>query len=106
MGAEGHREPDKSPGHAVEIVFPDTVRDGGEAEEFLWKGLPNPSLVQRMGTWILGSLFMGFGFVFVLFALHALHGNETSLIGFVVFVLIAIVTFLYGVWQFRLGFRR
>ncbi len=59
MEPDEYHEPDQSiygtPVHGSEIVFPDTVRDGGTAENFLWKGLPNPSLVQRLGAWLMGS---------------------------------------------------
>jgi hypothetical protein len=40
------------------IVFPETVRNLRSATAFLWNGSTNPPLVQRVGAWILGSVWM------------------------------------------------
>jgi hypothetical protein len=43
------------------IAFPDTLRNGRAVDVFLFKGSPNPPLVQRIAAWILGLLFIGIG---------------------------------------------
>ena len=47
------------------IVFPDTVRNSRNVDAFLWKGSPDAPLVQRMGAWIIGLFFLGWGFCFL-----------------------------------------
>jgi hypothetical protein len=47
------------------IVFPDTVRNGRSVDAFLWRGSPNPTMVQRIGAWILGLTIVVMGIVFL-----------------------------------------
>jgi hypothetical protein len=109
MDDDEHREPDESiygvPVHGSEIVFPNTVRDGGTAGDFLWKGLPNPSLVQRIGAWLIGSLEMGCGVAAAALAKYALQGDDPRS-SFALLMLIATVFFALGAWTFRRGFRK
>ena len=109
MDAEGRRELEEfneSPSHGSEIVFPNTVRDGGIAENFLWKGLPNPSPVQRIGAWILGLFAISCGLMFVALAIHELYGDDHPRIGFAAFMLVALVVCIFGALTFRLGFSK
>jgi hypothetical protein len=111
MDFDEHRKRDESiygvPVSGSEVVFPNTVRDGGMAEEFLWKGLPNPSPVQRIGAWMLGLVGMCAGMFLVALAVKtSLHGDDPSWGGFALGTLVGIVFFSYGAWTFRLGFRK
>jgi len=45
-------------------VWPDTLKNSSSVDAFLWKGSPDAPLVQRMGAWILGLFFFGWGLVF------------------------------------------
>jgi hypothetical protein len=86
------------------IVFPDTVRNGRAVDVFLWIGSPNPPLVQRIGAWMLGLLFMGFGLAFLGIAREDRHGD--GLIFTLVVGLVALVSLLVGARVFRNGFPR
>ena len=103
-----HRDLDKlideSRASQRNIVFPDTVRNGRAVDVFLWRGSPNPPLVQRIGAWMLGLLFMGFGLAFLYLAREDRHGD--GLIFSLVVGLIALASFLVGVRIFRNGFPR
>jgi len=35
---------------------------------FLWRGSPNPSLIQRIVAWLMGSIYLTTGVVLVMFA--------------------------------------
>jgi hypothetical protein len=37
---------------------PDTLRNGALVDAFLWKGSPNATPIQRIGTGLLGLLFL------------------------------------------------
>jgi hypothetical protein len=89
--------------HRVQTLFPNTVRDGGSAEEFLWKGLPNPSIVQRIGAWLISSIGIGGGLAFIIGGIHSLR-RDHSWANFAASVVIAAVFLVYGGWNLRLGF--
>jgi hypothetical protein len=57
------------------IVFPDTVRNERPLLVFLWRGSPDPSLIQRIGAWLFGLMWIAFGAVFLRQATEA-RGNE------------------------------
>jgi hypothetical protein len=63
-----HRKPDDfiedAKARQRNIVFPDTVRNGRCVDAFLWKGSPNPPLVQRVAAWLLGVFFLFAGLAF------------------------------------------
>jgi hypothetical protein len=40
------------------VVFPDTVRNARSVDAFLWRGSPDAPLVQRIGAWLFGSMFV------------------------------------------------
>jgi hypothetical protein len=46
-------------------VWPDTRVNGSAVDAFLWKGSPNPTLVQRIGAWILGLFFALIGILLI-----------------------------------------
>jgi len=82
------------------IVFPDTVRNVRNADVFLWRGSPNPKLVQRIGAWLFGSAFIGTGLVII-----GTAAGEQDAAGVVVAGL-GIVFALIGARVFRNGFPR
>ena len=43
------------------LVWPDFVVNGRAVDAFLWRGSPNPTLVQRIGACLFGSIFIGLG---------------------------------------------
>lgn len=40
------------------VVWPDTLRNGALVDAFLWKGSPNATPIQRIGTGLFGLLFL------------------------------------------------
>jgi hypothetical protein len=85
------------------IVFPDTVRNERALFAFLWRGSPDPSLVQRIGAWLFGLMSIGFGAVYLWQA-----RGDLSHKGWTGFVLLPLVISLglisVGVRTFRNGF--
>ena len=47
------------------IVFPDTLRNSRGVDEYLWKGSPNATRVQRVASWMFGCFFILAGVAFV-----------------------------------------
>ncbi|HSR08288.1 MAG TPA: hypothetical protein VLM42_14135 [Bryobacteraceae bacterium] len=78
-------------------LWPDTVRNGRSVDEFLWKGSPRATLIQRMGAWLIGAFFLFVGVVFLGFARTA---NSWIL------AIIACVWLLPGAKIFSNGFRK
>jgi hypothetical protein len=103
-------EPDDLRGESshshVAVLFPNTVRDGGSVDLFLVKGLPNPSLVQRIAAWMLGLVGIACGSLFVALAIQTLHSDDHPRITFAVIMLVAAVPSWLGLRTFRLGFRK
>src|SRR5271168_186081 len=77
------------------IVWPDWLRNGRVLDDFLWRGSENPTLVQRIGAWLIGLCnfvmgveFLGLGlkggsFLEVLFSIAVIAmGVNTFLCGF------------------------
>src|ERR1700760_4352253 len=83
------------------IVWPDTLRNGGSVDEFLWKGSSDASLVQRIGAWV-------FGFTFMLLAIALIEvDRETSPDRkSIAFVILGVAFFGVGLKMFLNGFRR
>jgi hypothetical protein len=44
--------------HQRAILVPDLIRSGRSVDEFMWKGDPKASLVQRIGLLIFGLMFL------------------------------------------------
>lgn len=86
------------------IVFPDAVRNGRAVDVFLWKGSPNPPLVQRIGAWMFGLLFIGFGLTFWVIAKEDRHGDGP--IFALILGLFGLAVLLVGIRVFRNGFPR
>ena len=82
-------------------LWPDTLINSSSVDGFLWKGSPNPPLVQRIGAWIFGITFMicGLGFIEIVCE-KADDGVEFIPLG------MGVAFFLVGVRVFRNGFRR
>ena len=36
------------------VIWPEALHNSRSIDEFLWKGSSNPSLVQRIGAWLIG----------------------------------------------------
>src|SRR5262245_10241097 len=87
------------------IVFPNTVRNGRSADAFLWKGSPRPTIVQRLGAWIVGLWFTGIGLA-CLYALPRIKHTGDFLLGVVGFVVMGLGGLYVGGRIFRNGFPR
>jgi hypothetical protein len=84
------------------IVFPDTVRNERPLLVFLWRGSPDPSLVQRIGAWLFGVIWIGFGASFLSMAAQVRgEGDWTS---FGIMLLISMGLISVGIRVFRNGF--
>jgi hypothetical protein len=79
------------------IVFPDGLANGAAVDKFLLKGSPDPPLVQRVGAWLFGLMFLIGGVSFLGYA-----QKEGSFL----LALVSVACFLLGAWMFRNGFRR
>jgi hypothetical protein len=104
-----HRNPDKLVdefrARQQNIVFPDTVRNGRLADQFLWKGSPNPAMVQRIAAWMFGVVFMCGGLEFLYYAVTERVENGFSA-GIVMLAGISLAAVLLGIRVFRNGFPR
>ncbi|MGA3010399.1 MAG: hypothetical protein ABSD72_09070 [Terracidiphilus sp.] len=45
-------------GKQSNTLWPDTMKNSSGVDEFLWKGDPSAPLVQRIGAWIFGLVFI------------------------------------------------
>ena len=104
-----HLKPDEflKDAHARQrnIVFPDTVRNGRAVDVFLWRGSPNPTVIQRIGAWIFGLQFIASGLLFML-VLVPKRRNFDSPPGLAIFVIIGLFCFYVGGRIIRNGFPR
>ncbi len=87
------------------IGFPETVRNSRSVTAFLWKGSRNPTLVQRIGAWILGLAWIslglsGFGMAVQMRVDNGFSGTV------VIMVAMATLTGFVGIKIFRNGFPR
>ena len=87
------------------IVFPDRVRNGRSVDLFLWRGSPNPALVQRIAAWMFGLVFMCGGSEVLYQTVSERMENGFS-VGVVVLEFISLSGVLIGIRVFRNGFRR
>ena len=88
------------------IVFPDTVRNARSVDAFLWKGSPNPTLVQRIGAWMFGLSFTGVGAALCFLGIKGRPDEDQSSLGPWAAMLIGIFFVLVGARVFRNGFPR
>jgi len=79
------------------LTWPGTLIGGRSVDAFLWRGSPNPTLVQRLAAWLLGTFFFVPGLLFVSKA-----KGEGSWLGVIVGWGFALV----GAKVFRNGFPR
>lgn len=87
------------------IVFPDTVRNGRSVDAFFWNGYPHPTLVQRIGAWMSGLSFIGFGIGFLNFAADA-RNTDHDWFGYWTMLLLSLASISAGIRIFRNGFPR
>jgi hypothetical protein len=87
------------------IVFPDTVRNARSVDAFLWRGSPNPRLVQRIAAWMFGLVFVGLGAEFFFQAVQERVKYGFS-IGVVIILALSLSFVLLGIRTFRNGFPR
>ena len=87
------------------IHFPDIIQNGRSVDAFLWRGSPNPTPVQRIGAWMFGLVFMGFGVEFFLIAVKERVERGFS-IDVVFMLFISLSSALLGLRTFRNGFPR
>jgi hypothetical protein len=81
-------------------VFPDS---GRSSDFVLWHGSPNPPRVQRIGAWVIGSVFMVVGLV-VLSAAVMERVAEGFSISVVIEAVFALAIVAAGIRIFRNGF--
>jgi hypothetical protein len=43
------------------ILWQDSLVNSRSVDVFLWRGSPNPTMVQRVGAWLFGATFIGAG---------------------------------------------
>jgi hypothetical protein len=86
------------------IVFPDTARNARSLDAFLWFGSPNPTRVQSMGAWLLGSLFICMDLPFIFLAAKARDDDDSA--SYWLLLLISLAFILLGIRIFRNGFPR
>ena len=43
------------------LVWPGTIMSARAIDGFIWKGSPDASLVQRIGLWLIGFVYLAFG---------------------------------------------
>lgn len=86
-------------------VWPDTMLNGRNVDEFLWKGSPDAPLVQRIGACIFGVVFM-LGGVGMIESVREMSPDRKSPASVFVSVLIALLFVLGGLKVFMNGFRR
>jgi len=86
-------------------VWPDTMVNGRSVDEYLWKGSPEAPLVQRVGAWLFGGLFMVSG-VSMIEAIREMSPDRKSPASVIVGVLIAVLFFGVGLKVFINGFQR
>jgi hypothetical protein len=84
------------------IVFPDTVRNARSVDLFLWRGSPNPTLVQKIGAWMIGVVFIGCGIE--MFSLAV--GYHSSFADVLVAVSMSVLSLFIEIRTFRNGFPR
>jgi hypothetical protein len=78
-------------------VWPDPLRNGRALDDFLWRGSENPTLVQKIGAWIIGLATFALGVEFLGLGLKGRSLLE---------VLFSIAVLSLGVKTFLCGFRR
>jgi hypothetical protein len=81
------------------IIWSDAIGNGRLVDRFLWKGSPNPPLVQRIVAWFFGLFFIaaGLGFLAIVLAGHSKD--------FWIAWPFSIASLLIGIRVFRNGFK-
>lgn len=41
------------------LIWPDVLRNTARVDQFLWKGSPSPTRIQRVGLWIFALFYLG-----------------------------------------------
>lgn len=60
------------------LTWPNTRKNGRSVDEFLWKGSPNATLVQRAGVLLIGGFFACAGIAF--FVNSWSHGEKVGVL--------------------------
>lgn len=109
MDSEDHRKLDEfideTRASQRNIVFPDTVRNARPVDIFLWRGSPNPPIVQRIGAWLFGLAFISLSVNF-LWEAAAARDQDHDWVGFGVMILLSTGCISLGARLFRNGFPR
>jgi hypothetical protein len=84
------------------VVWPGPLVNGTEVERFLWKGSGNPTVVQRIGAWILGLAYFAFGLTGVAFAVR----ERADFFAILIPLTIGCGCLLAGIKVFLNGFRK
>lgn len=82
-------------------VWPDTLLNSRNVDEYLWKGSPNAPLVQRIGAWLFGFTFILLGVMLV-----EVDRETTPERKSIALVILAVLFFGLGIKVFLNGFRR
>jgi hypothetical protein len=77
------------------VLWPDTFTNGKLVTRLLFRGIENPTPVQRVGAWLFGLAYFGAGLVLV----DAGRQTDTWEYKF-----IGLSVMLLGIWVFRNGF--
>jgi len=110
--SNGEHEPDQNLDDFIDetcscqrnIVFPDTFRNVRSVDVFFLRGSPNPTVLQRIGAWLVGMTLVGLGLVFL--TLAARRRDEGHWIDFWIMIMISLAFVWLGTTTFRNGFPR
>src|SRR5580704_13317939 len=74
------------------IVFPDTVRNGRAVDVFLWRGSPDPTVVQRIAAWLFGLALATPGIRFLWTAAQVRSDNNWVGFGFTILMSLGFIS--------------
>jgi len=84
------------------IIWPGPIINETRIERFLWNGSPNPTLVQRVASWLIGLVLFTCGLALFRWAIR----DRASFAAVVVFVTLACAYSFAGFRIFLNGFGR
>lgn len=95
------QEQEKLPALPPDYLLSESIQSAMRADEFLWKGSPNPTIMQRAEAWIVGGAFL---VIFLMLANELWTRPWSS--GSLVALFPCLFSFWVGARIFRNGFRR